>query len=319
MLKKIVGFAIGLLLATTASAADLVLKNGRFYTLDTSQTWADSVAIDDGRIAYVGDAVGLQDFINDETEQYDLMGRLVLPGLVDSHTHPGLVAQSVDYVDLPWTPDTKQDMFDVLVAYATEHPDKEFIVGGRWPSALFGEQGPNRHELDAVIPDRPVILTDTSGHALWLNTKALEALGIDRNTPDPIPGLSYLYRDADGEPTGWVKESGIDAQLKAAGIGEQISADSLAGFLDYLVSQGVTLLFDAGNGDKGYRAAAQLEAEGRMPLRYEGSYRIDDDSQIDGAVQELKRLRSTYGGERVKFNTIKIMLDGVSEIRTSAV
>ncbi|MBT6211497.1 MAG: amidohydrolase family protein, partial [Woeseia sp.] len=126
-------------------------------------------------------------------------------------------------------------------------------------------------------------------------------------------------RDADGEPTGWVKESGIDAQLKAAGIGEQISADSLAGFLDYLVSQGVTLLFDAGNGDKGYRAAAQLEAEGRMPLRYEGSYRIDDDSQIDGAVQELKRLRSTYGGERVKFNTIKIMLDGVSEIRTSAV
>ena len=79
MLKKIVGFAIGLLLATTASAADLVLKNGRFYTLDTSQTWADSVAIDDGRIAYVGDAVGLQDFINDETEQYDLMGRLVLP------------------------------------------------------------------------------------------------------------------------------------------------------------------------------------------------------------------------------------------------
>jgi len=319
MLKKIVGFAIGLLLATTASAADLVLKNGRFYTLDTSQTWADSVAIDDGRIAYVGDAVGLQDFINDETEQYDLMGRLVLPGLVDSHTHPGLVAQSVDYVDLPWTPDTKQDMFDVLVAYATEHPDKEFIVGGRWPSALFGEQGPNRHELDAVIPDRPVILTDTSGHALWLNTKALEALGIDRNTPDPIPGLSYLYRDADGEPTGWVKESGIDAQLKAAGIGEQISADSLAGFLDYLVSQGVTLVFDAGNGDKGYRAAAQLEAEGRMPLRYEGSYRIDDDSQIDGAVQELKRLRSTYGGERVKFNTIKIMLDGVSEIRTSAV
>jgi predicted amidohydrolase YtcJ len=319
MLKKIVGFAIGLLLATTASAADLVLKNGRFYTLDTSQTWADSVAIDDGRIAYVGDAVGLQDFINDETEQYDLMGRLVLPGLVDSHTHPGLVAQSIDYVDLPWTPDTKQDMFDVLVAYATEHPDKEFIVGGRWPSALFGEQGPNRHELDAVIPDRPVILTDTSGHALWLNTKALEALGIDRNTPDPIPGLSYLYRDADGEPTGWVKESGIDAQLKAAGIGEQISADSLAGFLDYLVSQGVTLVFDAGNGDKGYRAAAQLEAEGRMPLRYEGSYRIDDDSQIDGAVQELKRLRSTYGGERVKFNTIKIMLDGVSEIRTSAV
>ncbi len=319
MSRITIGLFLGLLLASTVNAADLVLKNGRFYTLDTSRPWADTVAIRGGRIAYVGDVDGVQEFIGEETIQHDLMGRFVLPGLVDSHTHPGLVAQSVDYVELPWTPETKQEMFDVLIAYATEHPDKEFIVGGRWPSALFGEQGPNRQELDAVISDRPVILTDTSGHALWLNTRALQALGIDRNTPDPIPGLSFLYRDADGEPTGWVKESGIDSHLKAAGIGEQINPDSLAGFLDYLVSQGVTLVFDAGNGDEGFRAAAQLETEGRMPLRYEGSYRIDDESQIDGAVRELERLRATYGGDRVRFNTIKIMFDGVSEIRTSAV
>jgi len=103
----------------------------------------------------------------------------VLPGLVDSHTHPGLVARSVDYVELPWTPETKKEMFDALVAYADENPDKEFIVGGRWPTGLFGEEGPNRHELDAVLPDRPVILTDTSGHAQWLNTKALEVLASD--------------------------------------------------------------------------------------------------------------------------------------------
>jgi len=319
MLKIAAGFFLGLLLAGTVNAADLVLKNGRFYTLDSSQPWAEAVAIESGRVVYVGDAGGVHDFIGTDTVQYDLMGKFVLPGLVDSHTHPGLVAQSVDYVELPWIPETKQEMFDVLVAYASEHPDKEFIVGGRWPSGLFGEEGPHRQELDALIPDRPVILTDTSGHAMWLNSKALEVLGIDRNTPDPIPGLSYLYRDADGEPTGWVKESAIDEQLSAAGIGEQINPDSLAAFLDYLASRGVTLVFDAGNGDEGYRAAAQLDAEGRMPLRYEGSYRIDDESQFDRAVQELKRLRETYAGERVRFNTIKIMFDGVSEIRTSAV
>ncbi|MDG2376159.1 MAG: amidohydrolase [Woeseiaceae bacterium] len=310
---------MGMFLCEQVVSADIVLENGRFYTVDESRPWAEAVAIEDGRFVYVGDADGLHQFIDQDTAVYDIGGRFVLPGLVDSHTHPGLVAQSVDYVELPWTPETKQEMFEVLLTYANENPDKEYIVGGRWPTALFGENGPNRHDLDAVIADRPVILTDTSGHAYWLNTSALEYLNIDRNTPDPIPGLSYLHRDPDGDPTGWVMESGIDKQLAEAGIGRQINADSLGGFLDYLVSLGVMVVFDAGNGDEGYRAAAQLEAEGRMPIRYEGSYRIDDVSQIDGAVGELKRLRSTFGGELVRFNTIKIMFDGVSEIRTSAV
>lgn len=318
-LKKIPGIVLGFLLTGTATSADMVLTNGQIYTVDDSQPWAEAVAIENGRFEYVGDADGVKAFIDSDTVEYDLQGRFVLPGLVDSHTHPGLVARSVDYVELPWTPETKKEMFDALLAYANENPDKEFIVGGRWPTGLFGEEGPNRHELDAVIPDRPVILTDTSGHAQWLNTNALEVLGIDRNTPDPIPGLSYLYRDADGEPTGWIKERAISAQLAAAGIGDQVSTDSLAGFLEYLSALGVTALFDAGNSEEGYKAAAELDRNSRMPLRYEGSYRIEVEDQFSGAVQELKRLRKTYGGKRLRFNTIKIMFDGVSEIRTSAV
>ena len=318
-LKKIPGIVLGFLLTGTATSADMVLTNGQIYTVDDSQPWAEAVAIENGRFEYVGDADGVKAFIDSDTVEYDLQGRFVLPGLVDSHTHPGLVARSVDYVELPWTPETKKEMFDALLAYANENPDKEFIVGGRWPTGLFGEEGPNRHELDAVLPDRPVILTDTSGHAQWLNTNALEVLGIDRNTPDPIPGLSYLYRDADGEPTGWIKERAISAQLAAAGIGDQVSTDSLAGFLEYLSALGVTVVFDAGNSEEGYKAAAELDRNNRMPLRYEGSYRIEVEDQFSGAVQELKRLRKTYGGKRLRFNTIKIMFDGVSEIRTSAV
>ena len=318
-LKNIPGIVLGLLLTGTATSADMVLINGRIYTVDTSRPWAEAVAIENSRIVYVGDADGVKEFIDHDTVERDLQGKFVLPGIVDSHTHPGLVARSVNYVELPWTPETRQEMFDALVAYADENPDKEFIVGGRWPTGLFGEEGPNRHELDAVIPDRPVILTDTSGHAQWLNTRALEVLGIDRNTPDPIPGLSYLYRDADGDPTGWIKEGAISEQLAAAGIGNQVSADSLAGFLNYLAALGVTVVFDAGNGDEGYRAAAELDRNKRLPLRYEGSYIVDVEDQFSGAVQELKRLRTTYGGERLRFNTIKVMFDGVSEIRTSAV
>jgi predicted amidohydrolase YtcJ len=240
LLRNLPKLLVALLLANSAMSAELVLKNGRFYTVDVSRPWVEAVAIEDGHFVYVGDVDGVSEFVATDTAVHDLEGRFVLPGLIDSHTHPGLVAlidshthpglvaRSVDYVDLPWTPETKQEMFDVLVAYAEANPEKDFIVGGRWPTALFGEEGPNRQELDAVIADRPVILKDTSGHAQWLNTRALEILGIDRDTPDPIPGLSYLYRDADGEPTGWIKERAIDKQLAAAGIGG-ISTDSLAG------------------------------------------------------------------------------------------
>ncbi len=317
--KNFPNFILGIFLTSNAISADIVLNNGSIYTVDAAQPWAEAVAIEDGRFVYVGDAEGVEEFVGRDTVEYDLQGQFVLPGLVDSHTHPGNVARSVDYVELPWMPETKKEMFDALVAYAEENPEKEFIVGGRWPTGLFGKEGPNRHELDAVIPDRPVILTDTSGHAQWLNTRALEVLGIDRNTPDPIPGLSYLYRDADGEPTGWIKERAISKQLAAAGIGDKVNADSLASFLDYLAALGVTVVFDAGNGDEGYRAAAELDRNNRMPLRYEGSYRIEVEDQFNEAVQELKRLRKTYGGERLRFNTIKVMFDGVSEIRTSAV
>jgi predicted amidohydrolase YtcJ len=310
-----------LVLPGLADSAELVLTNGRIYTVDAEQPWAEAVAIEDGRFVFVGSTNEVRAFVDDETSEFDLGGSFVLPGLVDSHTHPGRVAQSVDYVELPWMPESKQEMFDALLAYANEHPDKEFIVGGRWPTSMFGEEGPNRLELDAVIPDRPVILKDTSGHAQWLNTKALEVLGIDKNTPDPIPGLSYLYRDADGNPTGWILERAVDTQLKAAGIGDRISPDSLAAFLDSLAELGVTAVFDGGysSGDYAYQAAAELERDGRMPLRYEGSYRVETADQLDSAAAELKRLREEFGGDRVKFNTIKVMFDGVSEIRTSAV
>ena len=183
-----------LVLPGLADSAELVLTNGRIYTVDAEQPWAEAVAIEDGRFVFVGSTNEVRAFVDDETSEFDLGGSFVLPGLVDSHTHPGRVAQSVDYVELPWMPESKQEMFDALLAYANEHPDKEFIVGGRWPTSMFGEEGPNRLELDAVIPDRPVILKDTSGHAQWLNTKALEVLGIDKNTPDPIPGLIPVPR-----------------------------------------------------------------------------------------------------------------------------
>ena len=103
------------LLTGVAGAAELVLTNGRIYTADAQSSWAEAVAIDSGRFVFVGSTEDARAFAGDATLQIDLNGRFVLPGLVDSHTHPGLVARSVEYVELPWTPATKQEMFDAHI------------------------------------------------------------------------------------------------------------------------------------------------------------------------------------------------------------
>ncbi|HET7294068.1 MAG TPA: amidohydrolase family protein, partial [Vicinamibacteria bacterium] len=303
-----------------AAPADLILEQGRFYTVHASRPWAEAVAIKEGRIVYVGDDAGVSAWAGPRTIRHKLGRRLVLPGLVDSHTHPGLVSGSGDVFLLPETRD-RQALLDAVARQARARPRQPVLVGGYWPIAAFGLEGPRKEDLDRVVRDRPVVLFDDSGHSRWLNSKALAAMGVGASTPDPVPGLSFFKRDADGEPTGWAKEFALQPYLERLGLGRTVDERELKGFLDYLVSKGVTLLFDAGNGtnDDAYAAVAELERAGRLPLRYEGSVHVTLPDQVDGAIARLESLRQRFGGRRLHLNTVKIHFDGVSEIGTSSV
>jgi predicted amidohydrolase YtcJ len=304
-----------------ADGADLVLTGARAYTVDPARPWAEALAIADGRFVYVGDEAGAKAWIGPRTIRHDVGGRVLLPGLVDSHTHPGLVASSADFFLLPETLD-RQALVAAVATQAAENPRKVLLVGGYWPIAAFSREGPRKEDLDRVVPDRPVILFDDSGHSQWLNSAALRMMGVGRDTPDPVPGLSFFVRGADGEPTGWAKESAIQPFLARTGFRTVVDENELAAFLGYLVSKGVTLLFDAGNGvndEAVYSAVARLEREGRLPLRYEGCVHVTLPDQVDGAIARLRDLRRRFQGRRLRFNTVKIHFDGVSEIGTSSV
>ncbi len=313
------------------SPADRVLQGGRFYTVDQAQGWAEAVAIKDGRFVYVGDDAGAQSFVGPDTNRHDLGGRLVIPGLVDSHTHPGLMGrETASYTavhtgggprgTLPRN-GTPEEVLAAVEAYARANPDLSWIEMGSWSGDLYGVAGPHRRDLDRVVPDRPVQLG--SLHSVWVNSVALEMMGVDRNTPDPVPGLSYFVRDADGEPTGWIKELAAWPYAQhLADVDREANKEGIATFLEYLARHGVTSLWDAGNynyHDLTYSLLAELEAAGHLPVRYEGSYHIYLPDQVPDAIGELQRLRRTYGGERLRFNTIKIHFDGTNEIRTGAV
>lgn len=302
--------------------ADWVLTGGRIYTVDDQNPWAQAVAIRDGQFVFVGDDAGTAPFIGDATRTTELSGRLVLPGLIDAHTHPGYIELEQYGASLPET--SPEDLLKAIADYAGSHPDGDWIRLCCWPSEFYvrGNRGPHRRDLDAIVPDRPVWITSLPWHSYWLNSKALERLGIDEATPDPRPGVAVYARDENGDLTGWVKE-GAGWQHFAAvfEVDPAIHQENVLAYLDELSVHGVTTVYDAGNmgfEDEVYGFFAKLEKSGRLPVRLEGTYQIFVPERRHRAIAEMRRLRRAYGGERLQFNTIKLFMDGVNENRSGA-
>jgi len=301
-------------------SADFVLTGAQIYTVDSRQPWAEAVAIKDGRFQYVGDAAGVNKYIGKNTSVANLAGRFVMPGLIDSHTHPGMMG--IEQFG-PWLPDTGQeDLLAAVKAYAETVPDGEWVRMCCWSNYEYirGRDGPHKRDLDAVVTDKPVWINSTSWHSFWLNSKALEVLGVDRNTADPKSGIAYFVRDANGEPTGWVKEgAGWQFYEKVFAVDAAKNREGTRRFLEILSEHGVTTVYDGSDKDyedEVYEFLAELEAEGKLPLRYEGTYAIYVPERRFLAVREMKRLRAAYGGERLRFRTIKLFMDGINSNRS---
>ena len=230
----------------TVSKADAVFTDGNFYTANPKQPWASAVAVRGDRILYVGDEAGVTEFVGPATAQYRLGGKLVLPGLIDAHTHPGMVALSVDDLLLD-DAETRPELMQAIAKMVASNPDRPVLMGGFWPNELFGKKGPHKRDLDRIESSRPVVLYDWWGHSVWANSKALEMAGVGRDTPDVIPGLAFYQRDEDGEATGWITESAASVFVKHFQAMTPAVEQSLMRFLQYLRNLGVTTVWDAGN------------------------------------------------------------------------
>lgn len=183
-----------------AENADYVFTNAKVYTVNPQQPWAEAIAVKDNKIVYVGDTKGVEAYIGKNTNKKDLEGKMLLPGFVSGHDHliaanwMGLGVQLYDAK-------SKEEYHQMIKDYAEANPDEEFILGIGWNPEIYGGY-PTAKELDELVPDRPAFLLEFTVHDGWLNTKAMERAGVDKNTPDPSPGVSYWQRDAEGNPTG---------------------------------------------------------------------------------------------------------------------
>jgi predicted amidohydrolase YtcJ len=303
---------------TSLDVAESVFVNGNIYTSDVIHPTVSAVAIRDGRFVYVGDDPS--EHIGPETTVFDLGGRTAIPGIIDAHSHPGWVALSGNLALLEDT-SSKESLMASIEKMLAESSSQDVVIGGFWPNALFGVDGPTRQELDNIESERPVILYDDWAHTVWANTRALEHAGVDAQTKDVAPGFAFFQRDEDGQATGWITESAATLFVnKFQNVTPDVE-DDLLEYLNYYRSVGVTTVLDAGNFglDRDiYAAISRLDKKGLLPVRYHGAYTLFVPDDWTTAVETLQKLGKDFNSENVRIDTLKIFFDGVLETRTAS-
>lgn len=268
-------------------------------------------------IVAVGSDADVKPFIGPDTEVIDLKGRMMLPGFVEAHIHPTLGSFFTGGLDLQVP--TREDALARIQRYARENP-KGIVRGFGWRADMFPPEGPTKEELDRIVPDRPAFFFNIDVHSLWMNSKALEAAGITRNTPDPIPGFSYFMRDANGDPTGYVLETA--AVMAVVEKLSPVTYDALKGWMQEWFRKasaaGITTVFDTGamaiDGDQvnSFRLYLDLERQERLPFRVKLCYMVSKpvlEQEVDRAIE----LRSGIRSELVELGALKIIGDGTAE------
>lgn len=296
--------------------------NTKIYTVDSKQPWAEAMVIEGDNIIYVGSSTGAEEYIDKDTKVNNLKGKMILPGLVDSHAHPAFAAALSNILEVD-ADMKKADVLKEIKQYTDKNKDLPVIVGMGFNLLLFGNDKPTAAELDQIDSERPIFILDEGVHTAWVNSKAMDIGGINKDTPDPIPGSHYFVRDSNGNPTGLLMESQtFNPLMKKLSI---ITKDSIASGGESLFpvfSQlGITTVYDAGMvgfEDEGFEGYSKLEKEGLLPFRVSGSYMVQSPNLVPTAVESLKKLHEKYDTELIEAKTIKISYDGTIEGKTAA-
>ena len=268
----------------------------------------------------MGDGAGGAAYAGPSTEIVDLNGRLILPGFIESHIHIALGGVTTSGVILETT-DSIDDVLEKVRVYAEANPDKEAIFGASYLAGLFDAQGPNKRLLDEIVSDRPVYLMDHTLHSVWVNSKALEVAGINRDTPDP-PGGEYV-RDSAGEATGAIKGGPAHAPVAIAtgAITAESMAAAIPSVLEGLSEFGFTTAIDMGvpiATAEAYQALYDLSVAGELPLRLSMTYYVNTPALAEGAVETLDAYARKYRTETLWFDTLKVSGDSVIENQKAA-
>jgi predicted amidohydrolase YtcJ len=291
--------------------ADLVLRNGRVVTVDERTPEAQAIAASGGKIVFVGTNADVARFVGPSTTVIDLGGQLAIPGFIEGHGHFTGIGENRINLDLMST--KNWDEIVQMVAQAVEKAKPgEWIIGRGWHQEKWtGAPQPNvegfplHASLDKVSPNNPVVLTHASGHASFVNQKAMESAGITRTTPNPDGG--EILKDTSGNPTGLLRE-------KASGLvhlpteSEDRGRRALQLADEEVTSKGITSFVDAGSSFDVIERMKRMVDENTLNVRLWVMV-SNSSAPAFGAGLDSHRMIG-YGDNHLTVRAIKMYMDG---------
>jgi predicted amidohydrolase YtcJ len=298
--------------------ADTILINGKVYTENATQSWAQAVAVRGEKIIAVGDDADIEKLRGPATKVIDAGGKLVLPGFVDCHIHFLEGSISLGQANLVGAKNPAE-IQHILREYANKHPGNGWILGGGWNYAMFGEENlPDKKYLDELFPNRPAFLVGYDGHTSWANSKALALAGINKDTPNPANGAIARDRKT-GEATGALKESA--GSLVGKLVPKPTRAEKLAALragLRWANKNGLTRVHSAGGDFEEFALYDELRRNGHLTLRMYIAYFLNPPELRTKDLAAIEEARKKYTGDWLSGGVVKMMIDGVVESHTAA-
>jgi len=294
----------------SAEKADFALIEGKIYTADAEDSFAEAVAVKTGRIVAIGTNESIAKHIGAATEVLDVQGHLVTPGFIDAHCHFEMGGESLSTLTFRGVRSVEK-VQDLVAEKIKELPEGSPVFGSQFDHTLFpGQRWPTKEDLDKVSPNNPVVIQRVDGHSVWINSVALEESGITKDTPNPFGG--EIVRDSEtGEPTGILKES-AEELIKVEKPKEGLTPEeNIKRAINHAAMIGVTGVHTSTTLDE-LDILRKLDGEGLLSLRIYGWLPIDG---ID-RYRQMGIKRGT-GTEKVRIGFLKIFVDGTISSSTA--
>lgn len=310
--------------SSSISFEEVVFYNGKIYTVNENQPWAEAIYVHEGLIKYVGSDEEARQMASENAVEINLEGAFMMPGIHDVHMHP-LEASSSNFQftvdDSVTDPEIyADDVYDAMQQF----PGDGWLLGwGHWIDVPLEANRPPKEILDDVAPNRPVAIMEQTSHSIWCNSKALELMGVDKNTPNPPGGI--IMRENDGQANGLLIDNAGNMLLDIAlaPTTERLQND-YEGIVEYalpkLAENGITSVCDARTYWKRdhhltwQRVADEDKLTARINLGL-WAYPSEEDA---AQIAMLKSLYTNDPNSLLKINQVKLYCDGIIHNTTSA-
>ncbi|MBW2707105.1 MAG: amidohydrolase [Deltaproteobacteria bacterium] len=292
--------------------ADIVYRNGFVYTVDGVRSRAEAFAVTDGKFIAVGSNEDMKAFTSENTKTVDLRGKMVMPGLVDTHIHALRGALTALGLAFPVTSSIDEIKAAVKKYIADKKLKKgEWVEGAKW---AVDYKKLNAKMLDEVSQDNPVFLHDWTNHLAWVNSAALKAAKISKDTPDPPAGV--IERDSSGNPTGILHDKALGLITAVMPKPKPEVVEKRATWIfSKLNGYGITAIATAQLDPMRLKAYRDLESKGKLTVRIQGSWDFNTRYVTTTLEEQSKTFMSRdKRGENsplINVDGVKIYMDGV--------